>query len=164
WANPAVSLAIRDIPDKDARAVAVGISIPLPLFQRNQTALAAANASAQKASANQDNTTRRLHMELIKAHTLLVAADREVRTLRSQVLSRSAEAAEAVREGFRYGKFRYSDVLEAFQNQVEIKARHLDALLELNRSAITLDRLLGKPSLSEFSPKKLSASDHRSTP
>ena len=149
WGDPTLSLAVREVPDENARAVSIGVSIPLPLFQRNQTALAEAGATASKATANEVVAARRLRTELSKAHTVLVAADQEARTLQNEVLSRAAEAAEAVQEGFRVGKFRYSDVLEASQALVAMKGRYLDVILDLNRAAITLDRLLGKPAVPE---------------
>ncbi len=163
WSDPSFFVALREIPDQDARAVSVGFSVPLPLFQRNQAALADASATAQKAITNKENTARRLQTELIKAHTMLSAADQEARTLRNEVISRVTEAAEAVREGFRAGKFRYSDVLEASQSREQAKVRHLEAILDLNRAAISLDRLLGRPSIPEISHQS-SLSHHRSTP
>jgi len=146
WSDPTLSLGVRQIAEEDARAVSIGLSIPLPFFQRNQEARAEAGAAVHKAATNEEATARRLQTELIKAHTQLAAADQEARTWRNEVLSRAAEAAEAVREGFRAGKFRYSDVLEASQSLVTVKASHLDAILELNRAAIAIERLLGKPS------------------
>lgn len=164
WSDPAFSLAVREIPGNDARAVSVGISIPLPLFQRNQAAVAEASATVRKTRTNEESTTRRLKTEIIKSHTVLVAAGHEARTLRNEVLTRATEAAEAVREGFRAGKFRYSDVLEASQSLVAAKARHLDAILDLNRAAITLDHLLGKPSIQEISQNFPLSSHDRSNP
>lgn len=164
WSDPTLSLAVREVPDEDARAVAVGFSIPLPLFQRNQASLADAEAMTHKATANEAAATRRLHTEVFKAHELLVAADREARTLQADGLGRAAEAAAAVQQGFRAGKFRYSDVLEASQSLLTMKNRHLDALLDLNRAAITLDRLLGKPALPVLSTSFSPSSVPRSTP
>ncbi|PIY22832.1 MAG: hypothetical protein COZ12_02560, partial [Deltaproteobacteria bacterium CG_4_10_14_3_um_filter_60_8] len=86
----------------------------------------------------------------------------EARTLRTEVLSRATEAAAAVMEGFRFGKFRYSDVLEASQAQVQTQARHLDAIIDLNRAAITLDRLLGQPAIPVTSQNSSSSSPDRS--
>ena len=164
WSDPALSLAVREVPDEDARAVAIGVSIPLPLFQRNQAAVAEAGATAHKATANEAVAARRLQTELIKAHTNLVAADQEVRSLRNEGLSKATQAAEAVREGFRAGKFRYSDVLEASQALMAIKTRYLDALLDLNRAAVSLDRLLGKPAFPAIANESSKPSSHRSTP
>jgi len=164
WPDPTVSLAVREIPDEDARAVAVGVSIPLPLFQRNQTALAEAEATAHKAAKNEQAAARSLQTELIKAHTILVAADQEARMLQTDGLGRAKEAAEAVQEGFRAGKYRYSDVLEASQFLVTMKGRYLDAILDLNRAAIALDRLLGKPDIPAVSSKLTSSSSSRSNP
>ncbi len=151
WSDPSISVSVRDVPDRDGRALAFGISVPLPLFQRNQAALADAAAATRKAALKEKATAHRLQSELLKSHAVLVAADREARTLRDEVLNRAAEAAAAVREGFQAGKFRYSDVLEASRSLVEVKARHLDAVIDLNRAAIDLDRLLGKPAPPEIS-------------
>ena len=164
WLDPTLSLSVRDVPSEDARAFAIGVSIPLPLFQRNQPSLAEAGATAHKARANESAASRRLQTELIKAHSALVAADQEARMLRADGLSKAAEAAEAVQEGFRAGKFRYSDVLEATQSLVTMKGRYLDALLDLNRASIALDRLLGKPALPTLSKNFSSSSSNRSTP
>lgn len=164
WSDPSVSLSVRDVPSEDARAFAIGVSIPLPLFQRNQPSLAEAGAAAHKAMANEAAASRRLQTELIKAHAALVAADQEVSMLRADGLSKATEAAEAVQEGFRAGKFRYSDVLEASQSLMTMKARYLDALLDLNRAAIALDRLLGKPALPALSKNISSSTTNRSTP
>jgi cobalt-zinc-cadmium efflux system outer membrane protein len=164
WSDPALSLAVREAAGKDGRALTLGLSMPLPLFQRNQVAVAAANAQLRKANRNEAATAHRLRTELLKVHGQLLASDQEARTLRLDALSRAQAAAEAVREGFRFGKFRYSDVLEATNSQVRVKARHLDALLDLNRAAIALDRLLGRPSLPETAADTSSPSHLRSTP
>ena len=164
WYDPALSLTLREIPDQDGRAVGVGLSFPLPLFQRNQVALAEAGAAVRKTATNEEAATRRLKTELIKSHTMLVAADQEARTLRSEVLSRATEATEAVMEGFRVGKFRYSDVLEASQAQVQAQGRHLDAILDLNRAAIALDRLLGQPAIPAIALNASSSSHDRRNP
>lgn len=164
WSDPALSFAFSDIPDKDAHSIAVGLTFPLPLFQRNQAAKAEAGATARKAVTNEQAEARRLRTELIKTHTVLVAADHEARTLRTEVLSRATEAAEAVREGFRAGKFRYSDVLEAFQSQLQAQTRHLDVILDLNRAAITLDRLIGQPDTPAIAQHSSSSSHDRSNP
>ncbi|MBV5305754.1 MAG: TolC family protein [Desulfobulbaceae bacterium] len=164
WSDPTVSLAVREVPDEDARAVAIGFSIPLPLFQRNQTALAEAEATAHKAAKKEQAAARSLQTELIKAHTILVAADQEARMLQTDGLSRAKEAAEAVQEGFRVGKYRYSDVLEASQFLITMKGRYLDAILDMNHAAIALDRLLGKPEFPAASNKLSSSSSPRSNP
>lgn len=160
WSDPTLSLALREAPDLDGRAVAVGVSIPIPLFQRNQAAMAEARATEIKAAANETAAVLRLRTELMKAHATLVAADQEARTLRTEVLSRAEEASLAVREGFRVGKFRYSDVLETSQAQIEMKARHLTALLDLHQAAIALDRLLGRPHPPETFDRLASTSDN----
>lgn len=145
WVDPALSLGVREVANQGGTAVVLGFSVPLPLFQRNQAELAEADASARKAVIREGSETIRLRMELLSAHAKLLAADREARALNNEVLKPAAEAAASVQEGFRAGKFRYSDVLEASESLLAIRARHLDALVDLNLAAISLDRLLGEP-------------------
>ncbi|MBI5557444.1 MAG: TolC family protein [Deltaproteobacteria bacterium] len=145
WSDPTLSLGVREMPDRDGRAVAIGLSFPLPLFQRNQAGIAEAAATARKAAVNEEATELRLRKELTRAHTALVNAGREAHTLRTEVIARAEEAGAAVQEGFRLGKFRYTDVLEASQSLVTAKISHLETILILNQAAIALDRLLGKP-------------------
>lgn len=157
WSDPSLAIGLREIQDRDGRALILGLSMPLPIFQRNQTALADARASLRKAAANEEAEAHRLRTEVLKTHVALIAADQEARTLRSEVLTRASVAAESVREGFRAGKFRYSDVLESTQTLVTLKTRHLEALFDLNLAAIALDRLLGLPA---FPTAELSSSSH----
>jgi len=164
WSDPSLSLAVREVPDEDGRAVAIGVSIPLPLFQRNQVGLADAGATVRKATANEAAATRRLYLEVVKAHENMVGAEQEIRALRSGGLPKAAEAAKAVQEGFRAGKFRYSDVLEASQALMAMKLRHLDTLLDLHRAAIALDRVLGKPAFTIIAQHGATSSAYRSTP
>lgn len=164
WPDPTLSLSVREIPDLDGRAVAIGVAIPLPLFHRNQSALAEALASERKAEAAERAAGLELRTKVMQAHANLTAADQEARTLRQQVLSRATEAAEAVREGYRAGKFRYNDVLESSQTQVAVKIRHLEAVIDLHRAAIALDRLRGRPGLPEIAHHDSFASNPRSTP
>lgn len=145
WSDPTLTLGLREIPDKDARTIALGIAIPLPLFQKNQTGIAEAGATVRKAAISEETTARRLQNEISRAHATLTAAGQEAKTLRTEVIARNEEASAAVQEGFRLGKFRYSDVLEASQALVTAKTRHLETLLTLNQAAIALDRLLGRP-------------------
>ncbi|MFZ5797482.1 MAG: TolC family protein [Desulfobulbaceae bacterium] len=147
WVDPAVSFGVRTLAEQDGHALVLGFSVPLPLFQRNQSELATADATARKAAIREEAATTRLGLELRKAHAELIAADREAKSLRDEVLRPATEAAAAVQEGFRAGKFRYSDVLEASESLLAIKARHLNALIDLNLAAIALDRLLGEPAL-----------------
>lgn len=144
WSDPSISIALREVPDKDARSLTIGLSIPLPLFQRNQTGIAEAGATLKKSAANERLSAFRLRTELTQAHMTLSAATLEANTLHEEVLVRAEEASAAVQEGYRLGKFRYSDVLEASQALLAAKNKHLEAMLTLNRAAITLDRLLGR--------------------
>lgn len=143
--DPTWFLALRETPDQDGHAVTLGVSLPLPLFRQNQGARAEAGARRARSELYLAAEERRAAGELARARATYAAALQESRTLREQVIGRAEEAGQAVLDGFRQGKFRYSDVLESSQALLEARLRRLEAMVELHRAAVSLDRLAGQP-------------------
>lgn len=143
--DPTWFLALKETPDQDGHALAMGVSLPLPLFRKNRAGVAEAGARVARSGLYLAAEERRATGELAKARAIYSAALQESQTLRDQVIVRAEEAHLAVLEGFRQGKFRYADVLEASQSLVEARLRRLETIVELHRAGVTLDRLAGKP-------------------
>lgn len=143
--DPSWFLALRETPNQDGHAVTLGVSLPLPLFRKNQGALAEAGARVARSELYQAAEERKATGELARTRATFAAVLQESRTLRDQVIVRAEEAGQAVLEGFRQGKFRYTDVLESSQSLLEAKLRRLETVVELHRAGVTLDRLTGKP-------------------
>ncbi len=144
--DPTWFLALRETPNQDGHAVALGVSLPLPLFRKNQGAMAEAGARAARSALYLAAEERRATGELARTRATFAAALQESRILRDHVIARAEEAGQAVLEGFRQGKFRYTDVLESSQSLLEARLRWLETLVELHRAGVTLDRLTGKSS------------------
>jgi cobalt-zinc-cadmium efflux system outer membrane protein len=143
--DPTWSLGLRETPNLDGHAVLLGVSLPLPLFRKNRGTVAEAGTRAARSELYLAAEERRATNELARTRATFVAAQQESRTLRDQVIVRAEEAGQAVLEGFRQGKFRYTDVLESSQSLLEAKLRRLETVVELHRAAVALDRLTGKP-------------------
>ena len=120
----------------------LGFAVPLPLFNRNQGAIREAEAQRAKAHTERKATEVLLHSQVGQRRAALAAAAREASLLRQDALSGARSAYEAVNEGYRLGKFRYLDVLDAGKALVETRLRYLDALTALNLARVDLDRLL----------------------
>lgn len=143
--DPTWSLGLRETPNLDGHAVVLGLSLPLPLFRKNRDTVAEAGSRAALSELSLAAEERRASNELARTRATFAAALQESRILRDQVIVRAEEAGQAVLEGFRQGKFRYTDVLESSQSLLEAKLRRLETVVELQRAAVALDRLTGKP-------------------
>jgi cobalt-zinc-cadmium efflux system outer membrane protein len=72
------------------------------------------------------------------------AAAREAATLKGESLAGAQSAYEAVNEGYRLGKFRYLDVLDAGKMLLETRIRYVDAIVELNLARVDVERLVAQ--------------------
>jgi cobalt-zinc-cadmium efflux system outer membrane protein len=72
------------------------------------------------------------------------AAAREAATLKGESLAGAQGAYEAVNEGYRLGKFRYLDVLDAGKTLLEARGRYVDAIVELNLARVDVERLVAQ--------------------
>jgi len=62
--------------------------------------------------------------------------------LRDEVLPRASNVYEALNEGYRRGKFRLLDLLEARRTLAQTRLRYVDALVRLNIANADLRRFL----------------------
>jgi cobalt-zinc-cadmium efflux system outer membrane protein len=64
--------------------------------------------------------------------------------LQSDVLPGAQTAFEASREGYRYGKFTYLDMLDAQRALIAVKLRYINALTTYHKAGTEVERLIGK--------------------
>jgi cobalt-zinc-cadmium efflux system outer membrane protein len=92
----------------------------------------------------------------------MASASREGILLRDRMLARAQEAYGAVEEGYRLGKFRYVDVIEASGSLVEARKRHLEAVTAHNLARVELEGLLAPPpAVDESSPARMTKEEGR---
>lgn len=130
------------IAETSESAFVIGFAVPLPLFHRNQGAIREAEAHRAKADTERRAAEVLLHSQVGQRRAALEATAREARILRETALSGAQSAYDAVSEGYRLGKFRYLDVLDAGKALVETRLRYLDALTAMNLARVDLERLL----------------------
>jgi len=133
---------VKRIADTSETTFVIGFAVPLPLFNRNQGAIREAEAHRTKAVTERKAVEVLLHSRVWERRAALAATAREARILRKDALSGAQSAYDAVSEGYRLGKFRYLDVLDAGKALIETRLRYLDALTAMNLARTDLERLL----------------------
>ncbi|MEW6337156.1 MAG: TolC family protein [Acidobacteriota bacterium] len=136
-----LSVGTRTYAGLPGRTWVAGLALPVPLFNRFAGARAEATARRQEAEAERISEEARLRAEVAAAHTTLSSALDEVRILRDQVLPRAERVYSALDEGYRRGKFRLLDLLEARRALAQTRLRFVDALVRLNTAGADLRRL-----------------------
>ncbi len=117
------------------------ISIPLPLFDKRQGAIAEARVRLDQSRSQQEATERRLRAALSQALHDHEIARLEADTLSEKALPAAKDAAAAVEEGYRLGKFELLNVLDAQRTNADLRGRYIDAVAAGLRAAIEIDRL-----------------------
>jgi cobalt-zinc-cadmium efflux system outer membrane protein len=143
-AIPDVTLTggIKHFRENSDTTFVLGFAVPLPLFNRNQGAIREAEALRFKADTERRATELLLQSQVGQRQAALAAARREATLLREDALSGAQSAYDAVSEGYRLGKFRYLDVLDAGKTLVETRLRYLEALTAFNLARVDLERLM----------------------
>lgn len=143
-AVPDVTLkgGIKRFRESSENTFALGFSVPLPLFNRNQGAIREAEAQRARVDVERKATEVLLHSQVGQRLAALTAAAREASILRKEAVPGAQSAYDAVSEGYRFGKFRYLDVLDTGKSLIETRLRYLDALTALNLARVDLERLM----------------------
>jgi cobalt-zinc-cadmium efflux system outer membrane protein len=145
-ARPDVTLrgGVKYLPEPVDTTFLLGFSVPVALFDRNEGAVREARARLSAVDLERREADVRLRERLRVRLAEMAAAAAEVSTLKSGALAGAQGAYDAVNEGYRLGKFRYLDVLDAGKTLLEARVRHVDALLELNLARVDVERLVAQ--------------------
>jgi cobalt-zinc-cadmium efflux system outer membrane protein len=132
---------VRTFGGTDDVTYVAAISMPLPLFGRNQGAIIEADQELARTRAEQRAVRREVRADLSGEYQKLVAARAEIEALEEAVLPDAEAAFEAIREGYRWGKFEYLDLLDAQRTLVQAKAQAVDARAAYHAARARLERL-----------------------
>ena len=124
-------------------ALVVGFSMPLPVFNRNQGGIREAEHRLTRAEEDQRSAEVRITTLLNTAYQKLSTAHAEVSALRQDILPGAQSAYDAAREGYRFGKFGFLDVLDAQRTLFGAKSQYLLALSDYHKSVVEVERLIG---------------------
>ncbi len=145
-AIPDISLSggFRQFNETDDSALVGGISIDLPFFDRNQGNIRVARVQILKAEASRRAARLRLRTDLAQAHRILATTHSEAKGLKNDLLPGAKKAFEAVREGYRLGKFNLLDVFDAQRTLAEARAQYLQTQIDYQKSVADVERIIGE--------------------
>lgn len=143
-----VSAGVRQF-HRGGNAVVVGLSVPVPMFGRNGGGIRAAEERREATDAEREAVRSALIGRLAEAYGRLAAAHDEARILNEAAVPGALDAFEAVREGYRLGRFDYLEVLDAQRTYVDARGRLLDARASYVAAAAEVERLTGVPLLDD---------------
>ncbi|MDZ4674875.1 MAG: TolC family protein [Gemmatimonadota bacterium] len=154
-----LTAGLRKFDQLDGQTYLLGVSLSLPLFDANGGAVQEAASRLAGMSEEQRAARIEAHLTLGRLHRELADAYAEVISLQDLVLPGARQAFEAVREGYRLGRFGYLDVLETQRTLIGAERRHLDVLVRYHQSVAELERLLGEPLVPATVPPALSGKE-----
>ena len=126
-------------------ALVVTAAVPVPLFDRNRGAQIEARERVARAREERRSAIIRLRQSAEETRASLARSRAEVESLRGQVVPGAESVFEAVREGYRLGKFGYMEVLDARRTLAAVRAQLLRAQTELQHCWAELQRLTAAP-------------------
>ena len=132
---------VRWLAAPEDAALVAGFSVPIPLFDRNQGNRAAARADVRRARSERRAEEAALGTQLERAYQELAARHEEIVQLRNEILPAARDAFDGVRDGYRRGLFRNTDVLDAQRTLVELRLREIDAVRAYHVAHAALERL-----------------------
>ena len=136
-----VSAGFRYLNLESAPVWVAGISIPLPIRDKRQGAIAEARIRLDQSRLAEQALARRLRAGVAQARQDREIALAEVKSLMESTLPGAREAAEAVEEGYRLGKFDYLNVLDAQRTYAELQGRFIEAVVSGLHATLEIQRL-----------------------
>ena len=131
----------RHFNDNGDNAVVFELSVPIAVFNRNDGAIAEAEHRLSKARADRMAAYADAHAALSTAAARLAGAYDQASRLRTHVLPQAKASLDGVLQGFRSGRFRSVDVLEAQRTLFELRGDYLAALESYHLLAADVERL-----------------------
>lgn len=144
-AIPDLSLrgGMQRLGDSQENGLIVGLSIPLPVFDRNQGGVLEARYEVARAKNDAHATAVRVGVLLTEVYQELAVSHAEAYALKRDVLPAAQHAFDAASEGYRLGKFRFLEVLDAQRTLFEVKGHYVDALATYHKAVADLEGLIG---------------------
>ena len=139
-----LSGGVKYLNEPDDGAFIVGIGVPLPIFDRNQGGIREAKVELAKAAEERRSAETEMTAALGEAYEELASAFEEATTLKKDLLPTAQAAYDAVREGYRQGKFAFLEVLDAQRTLFEAKQKHIGSLASYHQALAKVEGLIGQ--------------------
>jgi cobalt-zinc-cadmium efflux system outer membrane protein len=129
----------------DAVGAVAAVSLPLPLWNRQRGTAAAAEADRGAAQARGRAVSLRIEAALRDAYARYQGAAEMHASLRAEALPHAEAALQGLVSGYRAGRFRYVEVLDAQRALLEIELAAVGAAADAWRARSEIELLAGEP-------------------
>jgi cobalt-zinc-cadmium efflux system outer membrane protein len=143
WPDPTILFAYNRVQG-DTDLLTGNVLIPLPILNANQGAIRDAALAIEKARSDLDSTRATLATRYRQAIATYGTARANAKLLREKTLPAVEKALGLAEEGWKAGKLRYLDVLDAENTWAGIRDAYVVALQDLNHAIIQIEGLTGK--------------------
>jgi outer membrane protein, heavy metal efflux system len=135
---------LASFPDRSSR-LSFGVSLELPFSRRNQGARDEAIVAVFQARRRREFAEQRVRYEVASAYKRYEASRAALATFEQGVLGRSALNIDTIREAFRLGAFRVTDVLTEQRRLIDSQREYIELLTERHRALIDLHAAIASP-------------------
>jgi len=142
--NVTVRAGLQRFEQTNDNAFVFGLSIPLPFFDRNQGGIEEARHHLRKVAEEKEVANVRIKTELSSAYQVLSASYLEAMILKKEVLPAAKQVFDGLSEGYRQGKFRFLEVLDAERTLFDAQAKYIEALADYHEASVEVERLIGQ--------------------
>ena len=134
--------ALVPIRDRD-NLVALGVSIPLFTGRRTQGAVAAALSRKSAAQLRREFLESSIPLEVAAAYQRWQGAQQSLAILKTGVMTQSENNLTIIREAYRLGQLRVTDVLNEQRRLIETELGYIDAQSEQFQAFADLEKAVG---------------------
>ncbi|RMD55185.1 MAG: TolC family protein, partial [Nitrospirae bacterium] len=141
--NLTLTGGIRHKSAVDDNVFIMELSIPIPIFNRNQGDILRAKYRLNNAIEMKKVVSLRVTTSLSDAYKDLSKAYEAIKIMDREVLKNAQSTFDAVREGYRQGKFDLLNVLDAQRTLFSVKEQYIMILTSYHTSIAEIERLIG---------------------
>ncbi len=139
-----INAGIQRFEENGDIAFGIGFSVPLPVRDRNQGAILSSRYQIDKAKQNQKVAVIETGLAVGETYEKLLSINSQVEILSEEILPSAKESLAAARMGYKQGKFKFLDVLDAQRTYFEMRSRHNQLLANHHRTIAVLESLIGR--------------------
>ncbi|NOZ14169.1 MAG: TolC family protein [Acidobacteria bacterium] len=140
----ALSAGFRKFRETDDTAYVVGVTLRLPVWNRNRGRIMEARSRVVQAEDRMVFSTVNLRFKFQLLYEQLLTAVKEVTAVQTSMLPAARSAFEAVRMGYREGKFSFIEVLDAQRTYFNVEMEYVDALARYHRLKAGVEAMTGR--------------------
>jgi cobalt-zinc-cadmium efflux system outer membrane protein len=138
-----VAVGVRRFQLSEQNTLVASVGLPLPLFDSKKGTIAEAAALCDWASLQRQAEFNRLRADGLSAVTRLNGAVAEATRFQDEILPKFRQVYDSVEEGYRRGKFRLLELLDARRSLAVAVLRYNDALVAAGLATADLFLLTG---------------------